>query len=165
MSTNRYFIFKTSHAVPTFIGRDFKPGADRQKGELYGIPIGDSKPKGTVLHTGVDTDGNELYIIGSSASIETLKDFHDNYSDFTSGVGLTMAPPGSFSKCVKNVIDAYTSGKPASKPASKPAAKKSAKKPSKASKSSMKGGSKKRSKKRTKGGKKKSSKKHSKKSR
>lgn len=127
MSDDKYFIFKTASPTPTYIGYD--PG---ENAVAHGIKF-TTTPDGNILYNGLDENDCRLLIIENpKANIKTIKDFDNNYKPFTTGVKLIMTS-NSFSKCVKDAIDASQSGKTSS-------GKTSSVKPTKAKKASKKGG-------------------------
>ena len=154
MSRN-FFIFKTKSGQ--YIGNYLKPDEHEL---MYGLEY-QTQPKGTVLCETKDNDGNKLLLIGNpSANIDTLKDFHEYYTDITSGVKLLMSP-NKFSDSVKKLVamcEAQSSKK--STVAKKTSVKKDPKKKPSVKKKSIKGGAKKKSAKK-KSAKKKSAKKKS----
>jgi hypothetical protein len=134
MSKN-FFIFKTKSGQ--YIGNYLKPDENEL---MYGLEY-QSQPKGSVLYKTKDMDGNNLVLIENpSANIDTLKDFHESYTDITSGVKLLMSP-NQFSKCVSKMI---TESKGVSTPKKSPV-KKTPKKKTSVKKKSVKGGAKKKS--------------------
>jgi hypothetical protein len=159
--SNNFFIFKTKSGQ--YIGNYLKPNENEF---MYGLEY-QTQPKGTVLHKIKDKNNTTLLLIENpSANIDTLKDFHEAYTNVTEGVKLQISD-SKFSRSVNKLITEYKGGpikkesstkKPATKKASTkkastkkaPAKKKSvkkggAKKKSAKKKSVKKGGSKKKS--------------------
>jgi hypothetical protein len=154
MSEN-FFIFKTKSGQ--YIGNYLKPDEHEL---MYGLEY-QTQPKGTVLCDTKDNDGNKLLLIGNpSANIDTLKDFHEYYTDITSGVKLLMSP-NKFSDSVKKMIAMYEAHSSSKKStvAKKDTAKKAPKKKTSVKKTSVKKSVKGGAKKKKKSAKKKSAKK------
>jgi hypothetical protein len=141
MSKN-FFIFKTKSGQ--YIGNYLKPDEHEL---MYGLEF-QTQPKGTVLCDTKDDDGNRLILIENpSANIDALRDFHEYYTDITSGVKLLMSP-NKFSNSVKKMIamyEAHSSSKKSAVTKKKPAVKKPAVKKPSVKKKSVKGGAKKKS--------------------
>ena len=109
MSSDKYFIFKTSTTPPSYIGHDMKPGDDGSRGKLYGIKFEDM-PEGNVLYSGKDKNGSDLIIIdNTNVDIKSIPEFDQNYKSVVTGVKLVMTS-NNFSDCAGNVIKNEQSG-------------------------------------------------------
>ena len=96
----KFFVFKTSHHIPTYIGDNFKP---KEKGVIYGLEYVD-KPTGTVIYTGKDRNGFKLSIIENKThDIDSIERFREYYPEISDNINLMMTQD-KFSGCVANVI-------------------------------------------------------------
>ena len=142
--SNNFFIFKTKSGQ--YIGNYLNPDDDEL---MHGLEY-QTQPKGTVLHKIKDENGDNLMLIENpSANIDTLRCFHEAYTNVTEGVKLQMSD-SKFSKSVAKLISESKDGSDKKTPAKKtPAKKTSAKKTSAKKTSAKKGGAKKKSAKKT----------------
>jgi hypothetical protein len=96
--SNNFFIFKTKSSQ--YIGNYLKPDENEL---MYGLEY-QTQPKGNVLHKIKYKNGDNLLLIENpSANIDTLKDFHETYTNVTEGVKLQMSD-SKFSDCVAKLI-------------------------------------------------------------
>jgi hypothetical protein len=137
------FVFKTSNSPPDYIGYNKEPSDPNGKDpndKIFGIDMDGNiltcpGPKCKKLNEMKINGDTILLIENSSENITNLKEFHDKYGEYTSGVKLVQGT--NFSKGIEKLTDVNSTSPKA------PPKKVSKKKPSKKKGGSKKGGSKK----------------------